>query len=88
MNVTALSNPGITGALIGLALGLVEYVIAMAMIRAYSAREIETARKENEELPGIGMLPGTLLKLRIILILAAVTIYPVIGYFVGNMFAT
>ena len=88
MNQTALSNPGIAGALIGLALGLIEYVIAFAMIRAYTGREIETARKENEVLPGIGILPETLRKLRIILIVSAVTIYPVIGYVIGNMFAT
>ena len=88
MNQTALSNPGLAGAAIGLALGLVEYVVAMAMIRAHTDREIDMARKENEVLPGIGILPATLRKLRIILIVTAVTIYPVVGYFVGNMVAT
>ncbi len=82
------TNPGLAGALIGLILGLVEYFIAMVMIRRYAIVEIATAKKDNEVLPGISILPGTLRLLRIILIISAVTIYPAVGYFVGNMFAS
>ena len=82
------SNPGMGGALIGLIFGLAEYFIAMVMIRRYALVEIEVARKENEILPGIGILPATLRLLRIILIVVAVTIYPVVGYVVGTMVAS
>jgi hypothetical protein len=83
-----LSNAGLAGALIGLALGLVEYFLAMTMIRRFVSREIALARKENETLPGMAMLPGTMRTLRIVLILAAITVYPIIGYVVGNMIAS
>jgi hypothetical protein len=83
-----LTSPGVAGALIGLALGLVEYFLAMMMIRRFVAREIEVARKENEPLPGMPMLPGTMRTMQIVLIIAAVTIYPVVGYVVGNMLAS
>ena len=83
-----LTSPGIAGALIGLALGLVEYFLAMMMIRRFVAREIEVARKENETLPGMPMLPGTMRTMQIVLIIAAVTIYPIVGYVVGNMLAS
>ncbi len=82
------TNPGAAGALIGLILGLAEYFIAMVMIRRYAIVEIATAKKDNEVLPGIAILPGTLRMLRIILIVTAVTIYPVVGYVVGSMFAS
>ncbi len=82
------SHPGLAGAMLGLALGLVEYFIALTMIRHYVARETAVAAKANEVLPGIAMVPGALRHIRIILIILAVTIYPAVGYFVGNMLAS
>ncbi len=80
-----LATPGLAGAMIGLALGLVEYFIAMTMVRRFVAREIGDAKKSNETLPGMSLLAGNTRMLRIILILAAVTIYPLVGYVVGTM---
>ncbi len=83
-----LTNSGVAGALLGLALGLVEYFLVMMMIRRSVARNIEVARRENEPLPGMSILPGTMRNLQIVLIIAAVTIYPIVGYVVGNMLAS
>ena len=83
-----MSNPGLAGAAIGLALGLVEYFIAMIVVRAMVERETSAARKTGEVLPGMLSVPANMAKLRIALLLLAFTVYPAVGYAVGNLVAS
>ncbi|MBM3607352.1 MAG: hypothetical protein FJX29_02695 [Alphaproteobacteria bacterium] len=80
------SNPPAAGALLGLILGLLEYVIAMAMFRAYIARETEAARKAGEALPGEARVARHMNTLRYGLLALALIIYPAIGYAVARNF--
>ena len=73
-----LSHPGLAGALVGLALGLVEYFLAMTMIRRFVAREIAVARRDNEPLPGLESMPSTMRMLRLI-VPALALLAPVLG---------
>lgn len=83
-----LSHPPVLGAFIGLVLGLVEYLIAMSLFRAYVAREVALASKAGEILPGLDNVVSRMRALRYGLLALAVIVYPAIGYAVGTIFLT
>lgn len=83
-----MTHASVAGAMIGLAFGALEYFFVMMIIRRFVSREIGVARRGNEALPGIGSLPESMRKVQIILIVAAVTFYPILGYVVGNLIAS
>jgi len=86
--MSQVSNPPLAGALLGLIFGLLEYVIAMSMFRAFVSREVEAARKAGEPLPGIEFAAARMRMIRHGLLALALIVYPVIGYAIARMFFT
>jgi hypothetical protein len=77
------SDPGFSGALAGLALGAVEFVVAMAATRRVLAREME----EEGDMPGLAFVAGRLRSIRLALAGFSFVGLPALGYALGTTLA-
>ncbi|MDB5509369.1 MAG: hypothetical protein JWL93_1838 [Hyphomicrobiales bacterium] len=73
-------NPGLVGALLGLCLGVAEYVIVLRMIGAAVGRE---ARRDpaNVDFEGFG---ARMRPIRIAMLVGAFAVLPAVGYVAGR----
>ncbi len=74
-----ISDPGIAGAFGGLALGGLQYIVAMNAARRVLAREME----EEGEMPGLAFVVGRLRMLRNFLAGFSLLVMPALGYALG-----
>jgi hypothetical protein len=75
-----LSNPGLLGALLGLCLGVAEYVIVLGMIGLAVGR---AAKREPEKADFAG-LGARMRKVRLALLVGAFGVLPAVGYVAGR----
>jgi hypothetical protein len=80
MALMSLSNPGLVGAVGGLAVGLAQYVIATNVVRRVITREIE----EGGDMPGMGALALRFRSMRRVLAGVSFLALPMLGFALGT----
>ena len=83
MALMVVSDPGLSGALGGLVLGAVEFVVAMAVARRALAREME----EEGDMPGLAFVARRLRAMRNALAGFSFVALPALGYALGSSLA-
>ena len=80
----ALSNAALIGALSGLTLGLVEYVIVLRMIGGAVSREAA----QGGELTGLSLVTMGMRRIRVALLGCAFVVLPAVGFALGSAFGS
>lgn len=79
-----MSEAAANGALIGLMIGMVQYFIALFVMQKVVTREMAEAKEAKEEMPGMESLAAIIKRIKWILMLVSILIYPAIGYAAGR----
>jgi hypothetical protein len=80
----AVSNAALIGALSGLALGLVEYVIVLRIIGGAVSREAA----QGGELTGLSLVTAGMRRIRMALLGCAFFLLPAVGFALGSAFGS
>ena len=79
-----ISHAALIGALCGLALGLVEYVIVLLMIGGAVSREAA----QGGELTGLSLVTSGMRRIRVALLGCAFFLLPAVGFALGSAFGS
>ncbi len=75
-----MSNVATTGALIGLVVGGLHYVVTVAVMGTIASRV-----PANEDLPGLPMLAARVSRIKLAMLGVCFLIFPLVGYAAGAM---
>ncbi|MDP2355450.1 MAG: hypothetical protein Q8M31_05245 [Beijerinckiaceae bacterium] len=75
-----MANAATTGALIGLVVGGLHYIVTVAVMGSIASRTAP-----NEDLPGLPMLAARLRRIKLAMLGVCFLLFPLVGYAAGAM---
>ncbi len=84
------SNPAFTGAVVGMAVGLLDYVIIMGVIGKVLSRSAGNSDSDGDTVSeeGRAKVRQSMRLIKPAVLFGSFVIFPVTGYFVGKQFAS
>jgi hypothetical protein len=82
------NNPAFLGAVAGLGIGLLEYVIIMGVMGRFLSRGVTDTEGESVSAEGRAKVRQSLGRIKPMIMFGSFVIFPVTGYLVGKQFAS